>query len=63
MDEAERDVRRNLALIRSALARGDWPSILRLAEGLVRVAVAQAAAQAAGHSLTPQPKKSSNPRF
>jgi len=56
MNEAERDVRRNLTLIRSALARGDWPAVLRLAEGLVRVAAARAPAQQAGR-IGPQIRK------
>lgn len=37
--EIERDVRRNLMLIERALQRNDWDAVLRLAEGLVRLAV------------------------
>ena len=37
--EAERDVRRNLMLAERALKRQDWDAVLRLAEGLVRLAV------------------------
>jgi len=42
-----RDVRRNLALLDDAARRQDWTAVVRLAEGLVRLAVCLAARTAA----------------